>query len=182
MKHILSIISGIVIGALCLGLYFHFKPVQAPTNVFVPATESPELKSILSETIPLDTGIKVFKPEAKKKLKLPSHIVEDKKQSVIASSKTANDERQHTVTTVIDTTTGKSTTYDRVEPLPIFAINTKSMVGMYYGIKNGQQAIRVEAHQEVFQIKAVHVGAVASADFMPIGTDTFIGVGAWARW
>ncbi len=83
------------------------------------------------------------------------------------------------MTTVLDASTGKFETYDRAEPLPWLAVSTKSQVGMYYGLKRGEHVIRLEGQQELLQIKAVRVGAVATLDS---DGETFVGVGAWARW
>lgn len=159
-------------------LYFLFKPDPAPPGVHLPATPAPELKR--EETVPVVIDfVKVYKPAVKKKLKLPDHVQADPKQHVVASTKTANDERQHTVTTTLDTSTGEFTSYDRVEPQPWLAVSTKSQVGLFYGLRGREEIIRLQAQQELLQIKAVRVGATASLD--SDGT-TFVGIGAWARW
>jgi hypothetical protein len=126
--------------------------------------------------------LKAYKPAVKRSLDLPASIVNNDSQHVVASSKTANDERPHTITTVIDQHSGEVQTFDRADPLPWMAVNTKSEVGVYYGIKGGEQAIRIEGRQELLQVKALHFGAIANADVMRSGTDGFVGVGAWARW
>ena len=92
---------------------------------------------------------------------------------------TANDERQHTVTTVINTETGVPETFDRVEPLPWVAVNTKTQVGVFYGVKQGTPVARLQAEQEFLQIKALHFGAIGSLDS---DATYFAGVGVWARW
>lgn len=168
--------------ALAVALFFAFKPVPAPVGVHVEARPAPEVAKVETERVAIAPPVRVYKPAAKKKLALPESVQADPVKHVIASTKTANDERQHTVTTVIDTSTGDSITYDRVDPLPWVAVNTKSEVGLYYGLKNGAQAVRIEGKQELFQIKTLHVGAMASADMYDGRVDTFVGVGAWARW
>ncbi len=166
-----------VIGAVAL--YFYFKPAPMPSGVHMPATPAQELKR--EKTVPVQVAgpIQVYKPATKKKLKLPAQIQDDPEQHVVASTRTPNDEREHTVTTVLDASTGKFETYDRAEPLPWLAVSTKSQVGMYYGLKRGEHVIRLEGQQELLQIKAVRVGAVATLDS---DGETFVGVGAWARW
>lgn len=175
-------ISAAVIVAVAVALYFHFKPDPAPAGVHIPATQATELKRETTVPIAVATPIQVYKPATKAKLKLPPDVQADTKQHVVASTKTPNDERQHTVTTLLDTSTGVFTTYDRVDPLPWVAVNTKTQVGAFYGLKNGETAIRIQAQQELLQIKALHLGVTASADVTRGGVDTFIGVGAWARW
>lgn len=168
--------------AMAIMLYFYLKPDPAPAGVHMEAKPAPEVVKVETERVEISTPVRVYKPAAKKKLALPESVQADERKHVIASTKTANDERQHTVTTLIDAGTGESITYDRVDPLPWVAVNTKSELGVYYGLKNGSQAIRLEGKQELFQIKAVHVGATASADSYDGRIDTFVGVGAWARW
>ena len=100
----------------------------------------------------------------------------------MASSKVKADDHPHTITTTLDQTTGEFTSYDRTDPLPWVAVDTRTEIGMYYGLKNGEQAVRLEGRQALLQVKALHVGAVASVDVMRGEVDSFVGVGVWARW
>lgn len=169
----LSLLSGAVV------LYFHFKPAPMPPGIHLPATQAPELKR--EETIPVQVAepIQVYKPAVKKKLKLPPVVQANPEQHVVASTRTPNDERQHTVTTTLDTSTGEFTSYDRAEPLPWLAVATKTQVGLFYGLRGREQIIRLQAQQELLQVKAVRIGATATLDS---DGETFVGVGAWARW
>ena len=162
-----------------VAVYFTFKPDPAQPGVHNAATPSPEVAKVETERVEIAPPIQVYKPVAKKKLKLPESVQQNPAQHVIASSKTANDERQHTVTTIIDSTTGNATTYDRVEPLPWVTVSTKSQVGLFYGYRGGEQVVRLQGQQEILQIKAMRVGAVATVDS---DGETFIGAGLWARW
>lgn len=175
---------GAVLGALisiAVGLtWIYFKPEPAQTSVHEIAKPAPEVAKVATEFIDF-APIKVYKPESKKRLNLPKSLQDDTHAHVIASTKTANDERQHTITTLIDVQTGEPTTYDRVDPLPWIAVNTKSQVGAFYGIKNGQQTIRIQGEQELLQVKALHVGVIVSADLQAGNIESFAGVGAWAR-
>ena len=98
-------------------------------------------------------------------------------KSDAASSKTANDGRQHTITTMGDDQTGQVTTYDRIEPLPWLAINTSRHYGAYIGALDGQQAIAVTARQEALRIKGVSVEAIAIAAMSQSERMGFVGVG-----
>jgi hypothetical protein len=143
----------------------------------VTATIAPDVKDLPKVDIPIKS-IKTYKPAIKAKLKLPDNIVQD----ALTSIQTKGDEHPHTITTTIDSTTGESSTFDRTDPLPWVAYDTHTEIGLFYGLKNANQAIRIEARQSLFQVKSVHAGAIASADMTQLGTDTFIGIGAWARW
>lgn len=44
-------------------------------------------------------------------------------------------------------------------------------------MKNGQQAIWLQAWQDLLQVKALHLGAVGSVDIAGGKTDYFVGVG-----
>lgn len=168
-----------MIGATAL--YFHFKPAPMPPGIHMPATPAPELRR--EETAPLVVDfVRAYKPAAKKKLKLPPAVQADAEQHVVASTRTPNDERSHTVTTTLNTSTGEFTSYDRAEPLPWMAVSTKSQVGVYYGLKRGEQVIRLEGRQELLQIKALRIEAMASADIVSSDVDTFVGIGVSARW
>lgn len=162
-------------------IFFQFFHEAAPVGVHVEAEPAREVARVPRVTVPVK-AVQAYAPAAKKKLKLPPRIQQDERKHVVAASRTPADERPHTVTTVLDSGTGEVTTYDRAEPLPWMAVNTKSEAGAFYGYRNGEPALRVEARQELLQVKALHVGAIASADATANGVDGFVGVGVWARW
>lgn len=164
------------------GIFWYNRTPNVPPGVTVDARAAPELKRETTVPIAVSTPIQVYKPAAKAKLKLPKAVVEDVTQHVVASTQTPNDERQHTVTTLLDTSAGTFTSYDRVDPLPWIAVSTKTEIGAFYGVKNGAPTFRVQAQQELLRVKALHLGAVASADVVRGDVDTFVGVGVWARW
>lgn len=174
------IVLGLI--ALTLALYFRFKPEPAPVNVHMPAKPAPQVARETKVPVAAKAPLNVYPETVKRKLKLPDAVQANPAQHVVASSRTAADERQHTITTVLDTSTGEFTTLDRAEPLPWIAVSTKTEVGAFYGVKNGVPAFRVQAQQELLRVKALHVGAVASADVVRGDVDTYIGVGVWARW
>jgi hypothetical protein len=174
--------AAVILAASAVFAYFHFKPVPAPPGVHIEAPPSPVVEDVGQHDVTV-THVHVYKPEAKIELALPAAVVSNTQAHVVASTLTPNDERQHTITTMLDSGTGKFTTYDRVEPLPWISVTTKSEVGAYLGLKNGEPAIRIEGRQEILQIKAVRIGAIGNVDAaQSAGVDSFIGVGAWARW
>ena len=171
-----------VLAAIGTGLYFYFKPQPAPVGMHLPAAPSPQVSSETTVPVVVTAPIKVYRSEVKRKLKLPDPVQANPAQHVVASSRTVPDERPHTVTTVLDTSTGEFTTLVRAEPLPWIGVSTKTEIGAFYGVKNGQPAWRIQAQQELLRVKALHVGAVASADVVRGDVDTYVGVGVWARW
>lgn len=175
------LVLGVMI-AIGTGVYFYFKPEPAPTGVHMPAKPAPQVAHETTVPVEVKVPVQTYKPEVKRKLKLPDAVQANPAQHVVASSRTAPDERPHTITTVLDTSTGEFTTLDRAEPLPWIAVSTKTEVGAFYGVKNGQPAFRVQAQQELLRVKALHLGAIASADMQAGEVDTFVGVGVWARW
>lgn len=178
------IVLGVVI-AIGTGTYFYFKPEPAPTNVHLPAKPAPQVSRETTVPVVIDKPVQVYRPEVKRKLKLPDAVQANPKQHVVASSRTVPDERPHTITTTLDTSTGEFTTLDRAEPLPWIAVSTKTEIGAFYGVKgvkNGEPVFRLQAQQELLRVKAMHLGAIASADFARGEVDTYVGVGLWARW
>ncbi len=177
----IAIVVGLA-AAAAWGVAWYRESAPLPAGVTVEAKPAPAVKDAPKVEVVITHPVKVYKPAVKRDLKLPDSIVKDDGQHVVASSTTPNDERQHTFTTVVDDKTGTFRTFDSVRPSPWLAVSTKSEVGIYYGMKHGEQAIRIDGRQELLQVKALHLGAIASADVMRGGTDGFIGVGAWARW
>jgi hypothetical protein len=167
--------------ALVTILYVQFFQEPAPVGIHVEAAPAPQVAKVPKVAVPV-TEVQAYAPPAKKKLKLPALIQQADNQHVVASTRTAPDERPHTVTTVLDTSTGSFTTFDRAEPLPWIAAQPKTELGAFVGYRGGEPALRIEARQELLQVKALHVGAIASADAAASGVDGFVGVGVWARW
>lgn len=171
--HLLAAALGIAFAAA----YIAFKPVPAPPGIHMPATPAPEVAKVELEPLIIDIPLKVYKPAAKKKLKLPDHIQADAKQHVVASTRTAPDERPHTVTTVLDSGTGEFHTYDRVDQLPWLEVSTRRHFGAYIGAMNGEQAIAVTARQEALRIKGMKVEAIAIGAMSQAERLGFVGVG-----
>lgn len=169
-----------LVSVLVAILYFQFFREPASAGVHIESTPAKELAKVTTEKI--KTTVVVYHPQAKKRLSLPVAVQQDPEKHVVAATRTPADERPHTVTTILDSGNGKITTYDRADPLPLVAVNRKSEVGLYYGMKDGEQSIRIEGRHELLQVKALHLGATASADITPGDVDGFVGVGVWARW
>lgn len=175
--------------ALVIGLsicWFYFKPTPEKAGQVIVATPAKEVKRVpVVDTKIVSGTVAVYKGGAKlkKKLTLPKAIVDDAKKEVLASSKIPTGEHSHTVTTVIDTDTGRSTTYVRADPLPWIALESRGEVGMYAGMKDGQQAVRVQVRQDFVQVKALHAGMVGSVDMVTgLKASYFVGIGVSYKW
>lgn len=174
-------IAAILLMASALVLVYVYYPDPVPPGVTVDATPAREVAK--EETVPLIVSfpVQVYKPAVKRKLKLPPAAIADPDTHVVAASKVKPDDRPHTITTTLDASTGQFTTYDRTDPLPWLAVNTRTEVGAYVGYKGAEPAVRIEGRQTLLQVKALHLGGVAAVDVMRNDVDTFVGVGLWAR-
>lgn len=167
----------VVVALLVYGVVWYNRLPDVPPGVTVEAKPAPELKGLVAVPLAIDL-VKVFPSEAKQKLKLPAHVQADATQHVVASIRTPADERPHTVTTTLDTSTGEFSSYDRAEPLPWLAISTRRHFGAYVGAMNGEQAIAITARQEALRIKGVSVEGVAFVGISQSERFSFVGVGA----
>lgn len=156
-------------------------PQPAPVGAHLEAPPAPQVAKVERVAVPV-APVQALAPAAKRKLKLPAPVQADPGKHVVAATRTPADERAHTVTTVLDAATGEVATYQRAEPLPWLAPQSRTEVGAAYGLRGMDPALRVEARHELLQIKRLHLGATASADVMAGEVDTFVGVGVWARW
>lgn len=194
MKPIHPTLVQLLIAALVLACAFFWwrdHNAQQQSNEVgktVMAIAAKEVANVPKVDVEIKKPVKVYKGGAalKEGIKLPPEVIKDDAQQVIASSKIdGRDDHPKTVTTVINTETGESQTFVRTDPLPWLAWSDRGSVGMYAGLKNGTPAVRLQAHQELFTVKAIHFGAVASIDQPvsgPISADYFVGVGAEYRW
>lgn len=125
--------------------------------------------------------IYVYPPKVKDGLDLPPDVKKDDAKKVTATAKLDAEERPYTLVGVLDTQTGHSEIYARPDPLPLVGTKRTRELGAYYGLADGETAIRIEARQDLLQLKALHVGAIGNVDVKPSGLDTFVGVGVWAK-
>jgi hypothetical protein len=183
----MALIIAICIVVVLLWLSHWNSKQETAVNVWQEATPIKQIRKVPKVKKPIKSGtIETYSSEAKGKLKLPDIIVEDEAKQVISTARVEASDNPHSVTSIVDTDTGEVQTYVRKEPLPWLAWDTKGEAGMYAGIKNGVPAVRLEAKQGVFQVKALHFGVIGSVDQpisgTPQGPDYFIGAGVWARW
>jgi hypothetical protein len=153
------------------------------------ATPAGEVRGAPMVEVPIKKPVKVYAggQGLKEGIKLPRPVIEDERIEVIASSKVdGRDDHPKTITTVINTDTGESATYVRTDPLPLFDWSSRGNIGVAAGLKNGEPAIRLTAEQELFTVKALHFGAIATFD-QPLnssaaGRDYFVGVMGKYQW
>ena len=156
----------------------------AKTNSVV-AIQAPIVKDEPLAQVKIKTPVKVFKnnQKIKEKVKLPEAVIENKNAHVLTAITIDKDEFNKTITTVLDTDTGITTSYVKNEPLSWLSLNLHGDVGLYGGIKNGTTAVRLQANQGIIDIKEIHVKAIGSIDQLTNGqTDYFVGVGASYNW
>lgn len=184
----------ILIILLVIGIWMWLKHLNTPqqsnagVGITVIATPASKIKSIPVHQTPVKNGtVRVYASPAKIKLDLPKAIIDDDRKQVVAASTVKGDDHPQTTTTTMNLETGEFETFTKKEPLPWIAWSDKGSAGLYAGIKNGALTARLEVKQNIFSVKAIHFGAVATLD-QPISgaaglqTDYFIGVGAEYRW
>jgi len=192
-KRVLYEVAAIVIVFMLavVAIMFWFKHLQdqlnlPPVGQQVIATHAKEVKSTPKHRAPVkNASVSVYESPAKIKLDLPKPVVENEAIQVVASTQVKGDDHPQTTTTTLNLETGEFETYTRRDPLPWLAWDSHGQLGIYTGIKNGEPTARLMAQQGIFQVKAVHFGAIATVDQPLQGrfdTDYYVGVGAWYRW
>ena len=124
----------------------------------------------------------------KENLNLPASVVQQDSKKVTGAATTKADGHRHTITSVLDTSTGKTTMYDRVDPLPWFQFLTSGRVGAYYGTNDQGAAAMLLLEQDLLQVKALRLGVIGTVT-QPTGmnagqlsTHGFIGIGGRIEW
>lgn len=121
--------------------------------------------------------IYVYPKSVKSDLGLPATITADDRQKVTATGKLKAEDRDYTLSAVLDTETGQSQVFSRPEPLPWFGPGRQGAIGLAYGLKNGGATTRLYAHHDIVQVKALHAGPVGTIDQ---DGDWFAGI--YAEW
>lgn len=164
----------VVVGVLAYDL---FASQPSPVGVSTPLPPAKEVVTV-EKVVEKVKYVKVYPEKVKTKL-LPAPVAKDPDKRVTATGKLDAEDRPYTLTSVLDVWTGESEVYARPDPLPWIAPSVRTDVGVFIGYKNGEQTVRIEGRQEVLRLKALRLGALASADVAPGGADGFVGVGAW---
>ena len=165
------------------GYWWVSRPV-VDTTVAVVASTAPAVKKVKKRTVKVKQ-VQVYAPEAKANLKLPPVVISDETKQVTGATTVSSSERPITVTSVLDTRTGETTTYTKPEPLPWFALESRGEaridVGYKWvrGIPVPVQVGRLSVRHDFVQVKGFHVGVNASIDS---DIDRFIGIGVGYRW
>jgi len=173
-----AIAAAILVVFAALAWYFY----DAPAPDAVIAAPSKEVKDLPKASVPIKKPLKVYSggSKLKDKLGLPADVTQNDAKHVVASTTVNCDQQQYTITTVIDTETGESQTYDQKLPRPWLAKNDQSKVGVYAVFKNGTPTLSLQGRRGLFSVKSLDFVGVAGIDHPMSGTGglgTQIGIG-----
>ena len=181
---VVLLISALVAAAVGgYGLWWISRPA-VDTTVAVIAKPAPAIKKVKKKVIPVKQ-VTVYAPEAKAKLKLPASVIASTDQHVTGAATVRPTERPVTITSVLDTKTGETATFTKVEPYPWLAVESRGEVRFDVGYKMTRAAPvplpvgRLSLTHNFIQVKALHAGVNVALD-----TDgqAFAGVGLSYRW
>ena len=125
-SHLLCVVAGgLIVAAACT--YSALKK-SLPS---IPSPSSKDLAKVDKETLNCIPVI-VYKDLAKNKLGLPETVVAAPEQRVLGATQVNPNERPTTVSAVLNTTTGETSFYQRLDPLPWMTFNRRHEVGVSY--------------------------------------------------
>ena len=170
--------SGMIFGLLLAAVVWAYMNLK-PSLPSIPSPPSKDLAKVDKEILKCLPVI-VYKDRAKDKLGLPTAVVSDTEQRVLGATQVKPNERPTTVSAVLNTTSGETTFYQRLGPLPWIAFNRRYEVGISYLPLNNDgidQLIELDGRIQFIQIKALRAGLTGAVD-----TDGGykVGVRAWA--
>lgn len=156
----------------------------APATVALPAPVAPALADAETQWIVPPRPVRVYAPVAKKALALPQAVQANEAAHVLQAAQLAADDSPREVTAVLDEQTGETALLVRELPRPWLDLTPRGEAGAYVGLLHGQPTLRVQAWQQLAQVKALRLGAIAAVD-LPLeygSASAFIGVGAKVTW
>lgn len=166
-------------------VYDHFrKPVPVGTESVV-ATVAPAARKAPRVRVVVKAPVETIQGDAKANLKLPPLVQADSNQQVVAASQVRSDLHPQTVSTVLNTETGKVETFVKQDPYPWLAVETRGEASIAYGYKLrtttrvSEPVARLQIGYDVLRAKALTLGVVASVDS---DRDAFAGVRLSYRW
>ena len=174
-SHLLCIVAGgMIVAGVCT--YSALKK-SIPS---IPSAPSKDLAKVDKETLKCIPVI-VYKDRAKDKLGLPTAVTEAPEQRVLGATQVSPNERPTTVSAVLNTTTGETSFYQRQDPLPWFALETRRELGLAYGFKDdaGGAVARIFGKVDLVQIKMIRAGLLGNVDS---DGDWYAGAGISLSW
>ena len=146
-----------------------------------PSAPSKDLAKVDKETLNCIPVI-VYKDKAKDKLGLPTAVVVASEQRVLGATQVNPNERPTTVSAVLNTVSGETVFYQRLDPLPWLAFNRRYEVGVSYipltnTNEGADKLLELDGRIQFIQIKSLRAGLTGALD-----TDGGykLGVRAWA--
>lgn len=151
--------AAVIVAALALWTFWpREKPEVGQSSALPEVAVTPKI-TVLPPKV-----IYVYPDKVKGDLNLPPDVQKDEAKKITATGKLKAEERDYTLSAVMDTTTGQSQVFARPDPLPWIGPGRQGAVGLAYGMKNGQPTSRLYARHDLLQVKALHAGAGATLD------------------
>ena len=160
-SHSIALILGAAIVAWVCGFNTLKKSIPS-----IPSPPSKDLAKVDKETLKC-LPVVVYKERAKDKLGLPQEVVAAPEQRVLGATQVKPNERPTTVSAVLNTGSGETTFYQRLDPLPWIAFNRRYEVGISYLPLNSEKIdnlIELDGRIEVIQVKAIRAGVTGAVD------------------
>jgi len=193
----LKLIGGGVLVAAIAGVgYILWDKLSAPRPVgteSVIAIEAPAVRKAPRVKVAIKKPVETIQGAAKANLKLPAAVQADPNQQVVAASQIKSDLHSQTVSTVINTETGKTETFVKQDPYPWFAVETRGEIKLAHGYKwraigsggfgynnlDTARVTRLQIDYDVVRVKALTLGVTGTLD---TDRDAFVGVGLSYKW
>lgn len=168
-------IAAVIVAALALWT-FAGKFSRPEVGIAAPLPAAKEVRTV-EKIIERPKIVYVYPDKVKPKLGLPETVQQDTAKKVTATGKLRAEERDYTLSAVLDVQTGDSQVYARPAPLPWLGPGRQGAIGLAYGLKNSQLTGRLYARQDLVQVKALHAGGLATLD-----TDAEWFAGGYVEW
>jgi hypothetical protein len=176
----------LILAVICVVLLCIVFASRSPETVGQTAQASTANEVAGKTTSPVNVAVQTFNDSVKNRLNLPSDVAANKSKKVVSASKVKASSHPSTVTTLIDSGTGKTETYVRTDPLPWLSVSHQGGAGasILQNFRTGDQVLRLHARQDLVQIKALHLSGVLSADIARSSgqTDPYAGLNIEYRW
>lgn len=158
-----GLLAAFAVGVILLTISssIYHKLFKIPLNESVLVVPAAEVKREATMAIQVAEPIQVYKPEVKKKLKLPAAVIADSNTHVVAASKIPASNRPYTVSTVLNSDTGHFSTYERIDPIPWLAQSKAGTVRLTQWIDGETQ---LEVSRDLIQVKSLYAGVTGRID------------------
>jgi len=157
-KQFIYALAAVALFVAGIWLYKAFAPAPVQPAGYQPAIPAHGMSGAPTSTVTVQKPLIVIdKPTARKKMKLPTAIVDNPSVVITSTASAPASEGGHEIATVLDTTTGITETVIKENPRPWFGFGGKTEIGLRAGLSTRGEQAALYVRQDILRVGKVYL-------------------------